>query len=82
MFKRFSSTQKLVTEFLQKKNPIIARQYPEEAENNARIISILLTRSPNDKYLYDTIASYMCVQLKHPWSQDVFIIANAILNKK
>lgn len=82
MFNHFSSTNKLVTKFLQKRNPIIARQYPEEAENNARIIGILMTRSCHDKYLYDTIASYMCVPLKHPWSQDVFMIANAILNKK
>jgi hypothetical protein len=80
MFRRFYTTSKLVNDFLQKKNPIIARQYPEEAENNARIIGILLTRSPHDKYLDDIITSYMCAKLNHPWSHEVFAVANAILN--
>lgn len=55
---------------------IILKLYPEEAKNNALILSFIQSQRAPDMYMKDTFDSYMCVHLEHPKSHMVYTFTN------
>ena len=80
MFRYNLHAKRLAHDFLSVKNPIIAKQYPEEAHCNAQLVQIIISSNYDDRYMNQMVASYMGVGLQHPLSTEVFRIANSVFH--